>query len=221
MGIVVCDERLLESGGQLYDPFLEAVFRRNLRRDLRHHQVLVAERNCVGDPFAFCVLCHVSLCSVPLHGSADAPSDLAPEVPGVACAWFVVCNELLAERSEGRRVVIKQHVEELPRRDAWIERGPAKEVELDDGLRDEEIPQEAWEVRGHTHQHSEEVSFEGAYGPLRRVALVNIGWDELKLGPPSLRYLFFIGCDGLVLQDLKVYIVALLYQRFHNHCIGF
>ena len=124
----------------MYDPVLEAV----LWRDVRHRQVLVAERNRVGDPFAFCVPCHVSLCAVPICGSADATSALAPEVPGVACAWLVVCNDLLAEWSEGRRVVIKRPVEELPRGYVWIERGLAKEVELDDGLRDKEVSQEAW-----------------------------------------------------------------------------
>ena len=165
----------------MYGPVLEAV----LRRDVRHCQVLVAELNRVGDPFAFCVPCHVALCEVSIHGKADAPSVLAPEVPGVACAWFVVRDDLLAERSEGRRVVIKRPVEELPRVDAWIERGLAKEVELDDGLRDEEVPQEAWEVRGHTCQHSKEVRFEGVYGPLRRVALVHIGRDKWKLVPPK------------------------------------
>ena len=134
---MVCDGRLLESGGQLYDPVLEEV----LRRDVRHRQVLGSERNLVGDPFAFCVLCHVSLCAVPIHGSADAPSALTLEVPVVACAWFVVSDDLLTERSEGRRIVIKRPVEELPRGDAWIERGLAKEVEPDDSLRDEEVPQ--------------------------------------------------------------------------------
>ena len=104
---MVCDGRLLESGGQLYDLVLEAV----LRRDVRNRQVLVAERNCVGDMFAFCVACHISLCMVPIHGSADAPSSLASEVPGVVCACFVVRDDLLAEQSEGRSVVIKRPIE--------------------------------------------------------------------------------------------------------------
>ena len=161
------------------------------------------------------------LCAVPIHGSADAPSAIAPEVPVVTCAWLVVSDELLAKRSEGHCVLIKRPVDKLPRGDAWIERDLTKEVELDDDLCDKEVPQESWEVRGRTRQHSNEVRFEGAYGPLCRVASVHIGRDKLKLGPPSLCYLFFIGRDGLVVQYLKVYIMASLPQRFHNRCIGF
>ena len=96
-----------------------------------------------------------------------------------------------------------------------------KEVELDNGLRDEEVPQEAWGVRGHTFQHSEKVRFEGADNPLRRIASVHIVRDDLKLGPPSLSYLPFIGHAGLVVQYRKVDILAALLQRFHNRCICF
>ena len=198
LGVVDFGGCIGERGGQLEDAILKAVF----RRDRWHCEVLGAEGDRVSDPLALCGRHDIALRAVPVHGGADAPPFFAAEVPGVLRARFVVRNNLLVEGTKGCCVAVKGSVEILRRRDAWVERGLAEEVEVHDSLRDEEIPQEAWEVMCDTRQHSEEVCLEGAYGAIRGIATVHVGGDELELGAPSFGDLFFICGTGLVVENL-------------------
>ena len=121
--------------------------------DRWHVEMLGAKGDRVSDPLTLCRHSDITLRAVPIHGGADAPSFFAPEVPGVSRARFVVRDNFLAEGTKRCCVVVKRSVVKFPRRDTRVECGLAKEVELHDGLRDEEVPEEKREIMCDTRQH--------------------------------------------------------------------
>ena len=114
--------------------------------DRWHVEMLGAKGDCVSNPLTLCRHSDISLCTVPVHRGADAPAFFAPEVPGVARTRFVMRDHFLAQGTKRCGVVIKRSVVKFPRRDTRVERGLAKEVELHDGLRNEEIPEKTREI---------------------------------------------------------------------------
>jgi hypothetical protein len=66
-----------------------------------------------------------------------------------------------------------------PRRQLWVEAGAAQQVEGDDGLLNETIPEMEGKVFVNTAQTSNEVIFEGADGAFRGVASVCAGGNQL------------------------------------------
>ena len=162
----------------------------------------------------------IPLAAVTVHGGADTPSVFAAEVPRLSSLGLVVRNELLPEGAEGRGVVVKRAIVEVPCGDAWVERSLPQHVELDDSLGDQKVPQVAWKVGCGTSEHCQEVGLPCADGSLGGVAPVHIGRHKLELGLILLLDLSLVFHAGLVVEDLKVDCMAASLERCHDLVVG-
>ena len=159
---------------------------------------------------------NVSLTAIVLEGDADSPSVLGPEVPRGTHVRLVVCQDAGAEGAEGCSIVVERPIEIFPGRDLLVQRGLAEEVQGEFSLRDEEVPEVTREVRGNPGQYGEEVGLERANGSFSRVTPMHVGGDQLKLGPPRLRYQFLVRRAHFVVEDLKIHVEAPLLDAGHD-----
>ena len=208
--------RVAQCSGELQDAMLEAI----LGRDLGLGEVVVAEGYGVRDPFRLGRLVDVPLAAVAVHGGSDAPSVLATEVPRAPSLGLVVRDDLLPEGAEGRGVVVERAIVKLPRGDARVERRLPQQVERDDGLWDQEVPQVARVVRRGAGEYGQEVGLPCTDGSLGGVATVHVGRHELKLGAVLLGDLRLVLLARFVVEDLEIDIVTTLLEFRHDLVVG-
>jgi hypothetical protein len=76
-------------------------------------------------------------------------------------------------------VIVAMHLG--PGRQLWVDAGATQEVESEDGLWEQAVPQVEREVRIGAAQASDEVVLESADGAFGRIGAVNTRWDELEV----------------------------------------
>ena len=109
-----------------------------------------------------------------------------------------------AHRSKRHLVEVKWSLEVLPHGDPGFECHLSEEIEGKFCLGKEEVPKVWGKGWIHTGQDGYEVGFEGSDGPLSLVAAVHIRGDQLELGLPGDSDGLFVGCTGLIVQDLEL-----------------
>jgi hypothetical protein len=101
-------------------------------------------------------------------------------------------------------VEVKRSLEVLPRGDPGVECQLSEEIEGKFHLGKEEVPKVWGKCWIHTGQDGYEVGFESSDGSFGPVATMHIRRDQLKLGLPGDSDSLFVGCTGLIVQDLEI-----------------
>ena len=140
---------------------LEATGDTVLRRDCWLGDVMVPKLSRVGRHQGQGELGNHQLTAVVLEGNPNTPSILSAEVPRLPATWLGMDNDVNAQRSEGCCTVVELlSSEEVPCRDGWIGRRLTQHVQCHLSLRQQQVPQVAWEVPGYAGKDRKEVGLE-------------------------------------------------------------
>jgi hypothetical protein len=174
------------------------------RRGQRDGAVGMAKFYLVRDDLALGVAPHKFEAAVRVECRTNVESFLGTEVPRAAGGRLSMDEHATTNRSKRSLVEVKQSLEVLPHGDPWVECRLLEEIEGKFRLGKEEVPKVLGKGWIHTGQDGNEVGFESSDDLLGPVATMHIRRDQLKLGLPGDGDGLFVGCTGLIVQDLEL-----------------
>jgi hypothetical protein len=147
----------------------------------RHGYMAGKPGDCIGSAFALRGPHENAIAAIVVKGRANVPAVLSVGGPRGTLVGLDV-NEHSGAWGRNRRaieVVVAMHLG--PGRQLWVEAGATHEVESEDGLWEQAVPQVEREVGVGAAQASNEVVLEGANGAFGRIGAVKTRRDELEV----------------------------------------
>ena len=115
--------------------------------------MLVAKFDGVGDWQCSRILMYEPLAPVVFKRDTNAPAILSTEAPRLSIRWFVVGYYVDSKWSQRRHIVVEGATEKLPGRNGWVCCGFAQKIEGCFCLRQQEVLEVAWKIRGHSSNY--------------------------------------------------------------------
>lgn len=139
--------------------------------------------------------------------------------PCAPVGWFFVDEDFDSRRCNGSPVEIESSMDLGPSGEFWVDAGAAEEIEGQDALRKESVPQVEREICVGGAQRGDQMIFERADGALGGVASMNSGWDELEVDGFVFHELFHL-VGALVVEALDFGLKACLDEAGMDEFVG-
>ena len=176
------------------------------RRD-RETYVAGKPDDCVGDPFGRRLLDVNTVAPIVVHGWTEVPALNGMWRPSAADGRLLMDHDAGADRSERRAVKVERSMELSVCGQAGIDAGRAKEIEREQCLRQELVPEVKWKVRVGAAKAGNEMIFERADCTFSGVAAMDVWWGKLVIDG-LLRQELLEGLGCLVVKSLEAWLEA-------------